>query len=451
MDEGHVYSRIKIFEQVLIKCLKQKINEMNKRWMFPAVLFFCLAALGQAQGNPSGSLSLDSCYAQARKNFPAIRQFGLIERATAFSLENADKAYLPQINLAGQATYQSDVTQVSVPFPGVEIPVPPKDQYRAYGEISQPITTLFTTKDNRELIEAGAEIERQQVEVELFQLKERINNLFFGILLIDAQIKSANLVRKDIEAGLAKTQTAIDNGVALKSNASSLKAELLSLEQRVITLRANRRAFCEMLGHFLGREVSESVTLVEPVSIPLYATIQRPELRLFDLRSTALHLQKKLIRNRNLPHLSLFFQGGVGRPALNMLSTELQGYYITGLRFNWNISGYYTRSREQKIIEVNQEKVKVQRDVFLFQTELGVNQQRVEIQKMTDLMASDREIIALREEVIDATKNQLEFGTATSNDFLVAVNAKDQARQNLVLHEIQLLMAQYNLQTTTGN
>ena len=151
-----------------------------------------------------------------------------------------------------------------------------------------------------------------------------------------------------------------------------------------------------------------------------------------------------------MPQFSLFVQGGVGQPALNMLNPETQGFYIAGLRLAWNLNSFYTQKNEKNIIRNNQRILDVQEETFLFNTKMNLNQQQTELSKYQELLKTDQEIIDLREQVKNSTLNQLNYGTATSNDYLISVNVVEQAKQNLALHEVQLLMAQYNLQTTTG-
>jgi outer membrane protein TolC len=331
------------------------------------------------------------------------------------------------------------------------IPTISKDQYRLYGEVSQPITDLFVVKDNKNLIESNMQVETQKVEVEIYKLRERINQLFFGILLIDEQLKQTDLLKKDIQSGIDKTNVAIQNGTATKSSVNILKAELLKANQRTIELKATRKGYAEMLSHFIGTAIDENTTLLKPAPQLVSNTINRPELKFYDLQKKTFDLQNKLITAKNLPRFSLFFQGGLGRPALNMLSNDVQGYYIGGLRLNWNLTGFYTYNKEKKILAVNQDFIDIQRETFLFNTNLNLRQQNSEITKVQELIETDSDIISLRESVKNTTKIQLENGTATTNDYLISVNAEDQARQNLILHEIQLLMAQYNYQTMSGN
>ncbi|MCB0540545.1 MAG: TolC family protein, partial [Bacteroidetes bacterium] len=296
-------------------------------------------------------LYLDSCYAMANRNYPLISQFNLLEKSKEYSIDNANKGYLPQLGIYGQATYQSEVTQVQIPLPNVDIPKISKDQYKLYGEVVQPITDLFNLKNQKEVIKANYQVEEQKIEVELYKLHERINNLFFGILLIDAQNEQVNLLIKDIKVGINKLNAAIENGVAVQSDADNLKAELLKANQKIIELDVNRKAFTQMLSHFIGTEITESTELVKPQFQINTNEINRPELLMFEMQEKTFDAQKKLINAKVLPYFNLFFQGGVGRPALNMLSNDLDGYYITGLRLNWRISNFYTFKKEKKIVD----------------------------------------------------------------------------------------------------
>lgn len=423
------------------------VNKQKSKWLI-GVLLMCSH---WAMAHHSNSLTLDNCLEMAKQNYPLIKQYTLIEKTKEYSIANAQKAYLPQFNVAGQATYQSAATQIPISLANVDIPTMSKDQYKLFGEVSQSITDLFTVKDQKEYINANSEIEVQKTEVELYKLRERINNLYFGILLIDAQIKQTELLKMDIQSGIEKTNVAIANGVALKSTADNLKAELLKADQRTIELKATRKGYADMLALFINNPIDENTMLEKPHRQMLTNTINRPELKLFDLQKKSFDAEEKLLTAKNLPRLSAFFQGGLGRPGLNMLDNDFQGYYIGGLRLSWNITNFYTYKNEKKIIANSQSMVDIQRETFLFNTNLTLKQQNADITKIQELIETDKSIVTLRESVKNTTQNQLTYGTATTNDYLIAVNAEDQAKQNLILHEIQLLMTEYNTQTTAGN
>ena len=415
----------------------------------PVLVLWVISLWGS--GLAAQTLSLDSCYALARRNYPLVQQFDLIEKSKELSLENASKGYLPQLAVNGQATYQSEVTSLPISFPGLNVPELSKDQYRLFGEVNQPLTDLLFVKEQQDLIRANSAVESQKIEVELHKLRERVYQLYFGVLYMDARLAQAQLLIKDLEAGLAKVQAAIAGGVALKSQADQLRAELLKAQQQITELKSGRQAYAEVLGLLIRQSIDEKTVLETPAVPNASIEIRRPELALFSSQQQSLTQQSRLLNNKTLPRLGAFFQGGYGRPALNVLSNDFEPYFITGLRLNWNISSFYTSGNERKLLSTQQSAIALQRETFLLNTRLALQQQNAEIAKWQDLITSDQEIIQLRESIKNTAQQQLSNGTATATDYLNYVNAEDLARQQLILHRMQLLLAQYNQLLTTGN
>ncbi|WP_268033198.1 TolC family protein [Algoriphagus sp. PAP.12] len=410
------------------------------------LLFAVVPTLSQTQ-----HLSLEECQTLARENYPKIQQLDLIQQSRDFSLENAGKGNLPQININGQATYQSDVTQIPVEMPGTDIEVLSKDQYKVFGEISQPLTDMAIIKSQKKAIEIQSETKNNQLEVELYQLKDRINQLYFGILLLEQQKEQVNLLKKDIETGIKQVSAAIENGVALPSELDYFKAEMLNADQKSIELESQRSGMIQMLELFINQSISKDTYFEVPAILNLSDQITRPELALFKNQKESILIQKDLISNKNTPRLNLFLQGGYGRPALNMLNNDFDFYYLGGLRVNWSISRYYTSNKEKSLLDIQTSTVELQQETFLLNTKATLTRQKEEINKYDLLMASDQQIIDLREKVKSSALSQLEYGTLTGNDFMTYVNAVDQARQNLVLHKMQYLFAQHTYQYTSGN
>jgi outer membrane protein TolC len=412
----------------------------------------CLSLAAPLVKAQEKALTIREAYQLARRNYPMIRQQGLIDKARDYSVSNAAKGYLPQLSVLGQATYQSAVTEFKLPvsIPGVEFPTINKDQYKVYGEVNQVIYDGGNVRTQVRSHEATAQVETQKLEVELYKLNERVNQLFFGILMLDEQMKQNELLKKDLGLGIRKVQALIDNGTAFKSNANTLKAELLKADQRMIDLNASRKAYLEMLGMLTAQQLGDSAVLEKPGDIAVAATVNRPELRVYEAQNRSLDIQSQLIDVRNRPKLNFFFQGGYGRPALNILSNGFDPYYMTGVRLNWSLSGLYTMKKDRQLIQNNRDAIQLQKETFLFNTNLTARQQNAELDRFRQLLATDDEIITLRESIKTTAAAQLENGVINTNDFLREVNAEDQARQNRILHGIQLLMSQYNLGNTLG-
>lgn len=400
---------------------------------------------------PLQQLSLATAWELVQKNYPAVKQKDLVRQTAGISVENLQKVFLPQFSISGQATYQSDVTSVPISIPGFSIEAPNKDQYKLVADVNQLIYDGGLTREQKALQQLNAKVEDQKVEVELYKVKERINQLFLSILYLDEQLKQVELVKKDIETGIKKVEAQVQNGVAFKSNLNMLKAELLKTGQRTVEISTSRIGLVAALSLFVGQELNEQVRLEQPVSLLVADhNINRPELKLYSEQENLINQQDKLILAKNQPKASLFAQAGYGRPGLNMLKNDFAFYSIGGLRFNWSLAGLYTKKKEKEQVQVNKKIVEVQKETFLLNTNAQLKQQQAEIDKLQQLIRSDEEIISLRKTVTEAAKAQLENGVITANDFLKEVNAEDMARQSLITHRVQLLQSQINYQTILG-
>jgi outer membrane protein TolC len=441
MDEGY---HVRLMPpMVLLKFLRTQFIFMKKFIVAAALLLTLAPGYGQ------NKLTLNECYERAEQNYPSIKLKELLQKTKQFSIENAANGNLPQITIAGQATYQSQVTQIPVEIPGVE-PLS-KDQFKIFGEISQTLYHGGVVKHQKQLEEVNGIVEEEKLAVELYHLRNRINDLFFGILLLQDQIAQAELVGEDIASGIKKTEAAIQNGVALKSSADVLRAELLRSDQRVIEFESTQQVYRDILALFINETIDAATIFERPQVDMATQAINRRELALFDYQKRSIEIQRSLLSARKKPRFELFVQSGYGRPALNMLENKFDVYYLGGARFAWQLSGLYNHGREKQILTLRQQSLDIQKETFLFNTGITSRQYQGEILKLERLIQVDSEIIELRTRVKETAAFQLEQGVMTSTDFVREVNAEDQARQNRVLHETQLLRAKANYQYNSGN
>lgn len=417
-------------------------------------IFYFLSLLAGVHANAQSRLplSLDSCYVLARKNYPLLKQLALIDNTASYNIENAAKGFWPQVNIAGQATYQSEVTSLPIKIPGTSVPTVSKDQYKLYAEVNQLLYDGGAIKTQKQKELANANIEKQKTEIELYQLKERMNGFFFSILLVDEQLRQNQLIKKDIDLGLQKMRALVANGTALKTNITVLQAEALKADQRDIELNAIRKANLDMLGIFINQSLDSNCILERPKFIPLQTQVNsRPELQLFNYQHVSMDVMLKMIKTKNQPRVSVFVQGGLGRPALNFLDNDIKPYYLGGLRVAFPITNFYTAKNERATIAINKRSIDIQKENFLFNTNLQVKQQEAAANKFEKLLATDNALIQLRNSIKNTSLAQLQNGIINSNDYLREVNAEDQAIQNKILHELQLLQLQYTNLSTTGN
>jgi outer membrane protein TolC len=419
-----------------------------KRLLIIAIILSSVGIL-----KPQSALTLDECYTKSRENYPLILQKEYIAKSKEYNVNNVWNGYFPQITISGQATYQSDVTSLPITIPGMSIDKLTKDQYKVYADVTQTIYDGGIMSSQSGLQNALADIDDQKLEVELIKVKERVNQIYFGILLFDAQLLQIDFVKNDLNASLSKLTAALENGIAMKSDVDVLKAELLKTDQKEIELTSSRKAYLDMLGLLINQQLNEKTKLVQPVSnkVTSEAEINRPELKLFSSQQNMIESQNDLSISKILPKASMFFQGGYGKPTLNMLVNEFDWFYIAGARLSWSLSNLYSYGNESEINELNKMNIESQKQTFLLNTNISVTQQLQEIEKLNKLINVDKEIIVIRTSVKESAKSKLENGVITSNDFIRELNAEDTAIQNLEVHKVQLLLAQYNYKLTTGN
>lgn len=406
--------------------------------------FSWICLLCSIQAIAQEPLTLEKCYQLAEQNYPLIKQMSLISQSGAYSIENARKGYLPQLSFSGQATYQSEV--VNIPIPGA--PEISKDQYKIQAEISQTLYDGGAIKYQQQLEKTNTATQQQQLRVSLYAVRERVSQLFFGILLTEEQLRQHELRRTDIESGIHKVSGAVSNGSALRSTLDELKAELLNADQTRTQLNATKKGYEEMLSLFIHQPVT---ALIKPVLTRIENNIHRPELELYEQQQATFKIREQQLKTNYLPKISAFAQGGYGRPTLNFISNEFGFFGLAGIRFSWTFNSLYTVHNNRQLLRINREDIDVQQETFLFNTRLTLSKQQIEATQYNDMITQDNEIIELRASVKKAAVAQLENGVITPHDYISQVNAENLARQNLVLHEIQLLQVQYNSKNTSGN
>ncbi len=441
MDGGNAKSKM-----ILTKPLKTQ--KMKK--ILITLTFLLAGYLTKAQ--TTAPLNIDSCYAWAKKQYPLTRQRGLIEKTRDYTVSNAAKGYLPQFSINGQGTYQYPVISIPIDIhiPGLNFAFPTYTnyEYNVHGEVDQTIYDGGIIKQQKQLQQSGADIQQQSLEVQLYTLKDRINQLFFGALLINEQLKQNALIQKDLQNDIDNMQAAIANGTALSSSLDELQAELIQQQQNEINLKSSRKAYLDMLSLFINKPVD---TLETPPDIVVSATIKRPELSLYDYQKKNDDVQMKIINATNRPKFSFFLQGGYALPGLNEFDANPAFYYIGGLRLSWILGGLYTMHNQKQLLLVDQQSIDAERETFLFNTNLTMLQQNENITNDQQLINKDNDIVSKRNAVTITSRAQLKGGTITIHDYITELDAEDQAKQSLLLHRVQLLMDEYNYKNTSGN
>lgn len=406
----------------------------------------------------SAQLTLDECRQLAREHYPEIRQYDLIRKSESYNLSNAGRAWIPQLVLSAQATWQTDVPQ----FPdvltgmlsqqGVEIPGLQQDQYKVALELNQPIWDGGKSAADRHIARAEAAEQRTAADVELYALDGRVDELYFGILLLDERIAQTKLTQELLQSNLAKVEALQRNGVAMQSDADALEAELLTVGQQLGQFEASRESYRRMLGIFIGQELGDRTLLKPELVEPLAGENARPELAMFAAKIDRLTAQEKLVKSSSMPRLGFFAQGYYGYPGLDfmqgMMNNDWSWNALLGVKLSWNFGAYYTQKNNLNKLRTSRKQVEVQRDIFLFNMALQTAQDNGNIARLRRALADDDRIVALRRSVREAAESKLRNGVIDTHDLLTKITEESAAAMARSMREIELLKTIYELKHT---
>lgn len=404
--------------------------------------------------------TLEECQEAALRNYPLIHQYDLVSRTTSLTVENIGKGWLPQVSASAQATVQSDVTawpdemQSLIRSMGVDLKGLRKDQYRVGIDVQQTLYDGGAIRSQKLVaLEQGA-VQEAQTEVTMYQVRRRVNEMYFALLLLDEQIKQNRDLQEVLQGNERKLQSMFKRGTASESDWQNVKAERLNVAQQLTSLTANRQTLSRMLSAFCGIEVT---TPSKPSRLTTIETndMHRPELRLTDAQLRLADAQEQALRSKLMPRLGVFAQGFYGYPGYNLFEDMMHHRWslngMVGARLTWNIGGLYTHKNDKARIQLQREQAMNARDVFLFNNRLEQLQQNDNIMRWQRLMDEDDEIIRLRSAVRKAAESKLEHGIIDVNDLMREVNSESTAKVQRSMHEVQLLKEIYDLRFTRND
>ena len=419
-----------------------------------ALLCGCLLA-GLSAG---AQVTLDECRRLAREHYPEIRQYDLVRRTEEYTLSNARRAWLPQLSLAAQATWQTEVPS----FPnalagmlvqqGIDMPGMNKDQYKAALELNQTLWDGGKSEADKRIARAEAAEQARSADVDLYALQGRVDNLFFGILLLDERIAQTRLTLDLLRSNLEKVRALQRNGVAMQSDADAVEAELLTVNQQLTQVTASRDSYRRMLEIFTGRPLDGERLERPDASEPRSMESSRPELALFDATADKLTAQERLVKAATRPRFGLFAQGYYGYPGMDyfqsMMSPDWSWNAMAGVKMSWNFGAYYTRKNSLAKLRTAKEQVEVQREIFLFNTRLQTAEESGDIARLRKALADDDRIVALRRSVREAAESKLRNGVIDTDDLLRKITDEAAAATARSAREIELLKTIYELKHT---
>lgn len=411
---------------------------MTKKKLFLALYMAAVCGVATAQ-----SLTLDGCRLMARENYPAIRQYGMIERSRGYDLANAAKAWLPQVSLSAGGYGFTDVTdgnsQAAMMGIGTENLV-----------ASASVTVKQTVYDggkialNRRMAEAEADVQSRQLDVTMYDINERVEQIYFSLLLIDAQLQQNSMLQADLDVSMKTVESMMQGGIANQSDKDVLRVEQLNAVQQHDRLAASRSAYLRILGRFIGRTLGDSTRLEKPGMINSAGkdASLRPEITLFSSQEKMLDLKRSKLNADLRPTVGFMGMGAYHTKVSDLVNN---GILLGGLSLSWNIGALYTRKNDLRRLEEQKQQIRSQRETFLFNNTLQQEQTDGTVETLRKQLAHDDEIVALRENIRAASGKKAELGTMSVNDLVQDINAVALARAQRAEHEVQLLQNLYHL------
>lgn len=401
----------------------------------------CLLAV---QSLTAQTLSIDSCYAMATRNFPLIKQYDLIEKSKEFTLSNAGKAYLPQVSLTAIEGYV---------FGGLPGGDGGKLQFIGIAQVNQTIWDGGATKTQKNIIQASAAVDKAAIDVSLHDLRARVNQLYFGILVIDEQQKQLDVQSAVLKNNLNKAKQLLDNGLAYKTDVDEIRVEQLKIDQKKTEFIYARSGYMSMLSYLIGTPLTAQTNLQKPLAAYSLEDTQiiRPELSLYKSQRNLVNALAEVQKVNMMPKLGLLGAGIMLAPGTSLGPDKISSIGVAGLSASWNISGLYKNSNEKQLSKLQLDKINVQEETFLFNTNFQLKQSSANIEKQKAILADDHEIVKLLQTVREGYQVKYESGVGTMIDLLNATEKEADARAQRALHEIQLLMTLYDFKTISGN
>lgn len=403
-------------------------------------------------------VTVEQCVEAARDNYPLIQKYDILNQSRQLDLSDINKSWLPQIGVYAQGTAQNAVPS----FPdglshmleqiGTEMSGLGKLQYKIGVDFSQTIWDGGSSKASRAIAESENASRVAALDTELYAVRQRVENLFFGILLIEEQIKQAEQTKKLLERNLEKLKAMKAHGAAMQSDMDMVEAQMLTVSQQVIQAKSQAQSYRKLLGLYTGRTV-EGENLVKPeLEIPAALTSNRPEMNLFEARIKANEARLGSIKASLMPRIGFFAQAYYGYPGFNyfksMLNRDMSFNILAGVKISWNIGSFYTKGNNERKLRLANNDITADRDLFLFNTGLQIESQTAQISELRDIMKDDARIVSLRRNVRAAAESQLNNGVIDATALLTKITDENLARINSTYHEIQLLQSIYQLKYT---
>ena len=424
--------------------------------MKQTLTFFLLLLMMAIPGY--ADVTLDYCLQRAEENYPEIKKYGLLESTSELSLEEINRGWWPRIGLSAQANLQNIVPA----FPGIlqnmlaqngfELKGMGKLQYKVAAELNQTIWDGGASKAQRAIERASLAESKAALDVELYAIRSQVENIYFGILLIQEQIKQTESTIELLSSNLQRLESMVRNGTAMQSDADMIEAQCLTLKQSMAEARNAMKGYRDVLSVYIGEELGEQTLICPVAEMPQSAESERPELTLFDKRVENNMARMKAINASVMPHIGFFTQAYYGYPGFNyfesMTNRNLSFNIMAGVRLNWNVESLYTKDSKRRKLMLSSDMINADKEKFLFNSRIQSARENSEIEAIRDVIKEDSRIVELRQNVRRSAESQLQNGIIDATALLSKINDENQAKLNSAYHNIQLIQNIYKLKNT---
>ncbi len=421
-------------------------------------VFLSLLAVSAGVSVSAEPLTLEECVRMALDNYPLLKKYRLTEQSERLSLSDINKAWLPSISLYAQATAQNVVPAFPDALSGVldqmgsNVEGLSKIQWKAGVELSQTIWDGGVSKSKRNIERARTARSRAALDVELYAIRQKVEDLYFGILLTREQLAQNRLTLSLLASNRDKLSSMYSNGTAMRSDVEMVEAQILSTEQRQTEATCAIDSYTRLLEIYIGEPVNAEELVKPSPEEPLDLMPDRPEQRMFDAGEALNEAQRESVGAALMPRFGLFAQGYYGYPGIDyfksMMSRDPSFNLLAGIKVTWNIDPFYTRRNNESRIAVADGNIAAERETFLLNNRLKSEADRAKIATMRKVVEDDGRIIELRANIRKAAESQLANGIIDTTALLAKITDEGQARLSAAYHEIQLLQNICNLKLT---
>lgn len=422
---------------------------MGKRILTFIIIILAVSAHAQ---------TLEECQQAAEKNYPVIKRYDLIGRTTELTVSNLQKEWLPRITASAQATYQNAVAAWPESIKsvyqrmGLDMKGLKKDQYKVGIDVQQMLYDGGVISSQKRIARQEGKLQEVQNDVNQYQLRQRVNEMYFSLLLLNEQIRLNDDVKALLLSSEKKLAAMVKGGTAATSDYENVMAERLAAEQQNSSLKAQQQMLQRLLSVFCGLEVNH-LQKPKPVEVST-TTNNRPELSMFDSQIKLVEAKEKALNARLMPKLGLFAQGYYGYPGYNIFEDMMDRKWtlngIVGIKMSWDLSAFYTHKNDRERLNMERKMAENAREVFLFNSRLDEIQHTEDVDRYQKMVQADEEIITLRTNVRKAAESKLAHGIIDVNSLLREINNENAAKAQQAIHEIDMLKEMYNLKYTNN-